>query len=194
MTMLMNKTDHSGFFPEITAFDGCRLGANTSNLDDQLRLRTIAETVHMGINATTGLASDFLNQFNEVSMVLNMISDNEDMLEDIECWQPRSYVEHFRASCFKDLDLILEAYGLCPDATRVEFDRDTEQLGTFIIERLNNIATSYTDIGERAEAYGRLAAEIDARVDMLSSLIHPTSVRPTSAGVSTIFALHRANL
>ena len=50
------------------------------------------------INETSLLATDYLNHFNEVVMLLELIPDMPDMLEEVEEWKPATYIEHFAAS------------------------------------------------------------------------------------------------
>ena len=77
------------------------------------------------INPTTGLATDYLNHFNEAIMLLEMIPDMPECAEDFLGWQPLSYCEHFTASNFKARDLAIEAYGSADAALRAEFDNVT---------------------------------------------------------------------
>src|ERR1700745_1881566 len=62
------------------------------------------------INPRTGLATDYLNHFNEAVMLLEMIPDIPECAEDFLVWSPLSYAEHFWASNFKARDLAIEAY------------------------------------------------------------------------------------
>ena len=62
------------------------------------------------INPRTGLATDYLNHFNEAIMLLEMIPDMPECAEDFLTWRPLSYAEHFTASNFKARDLAIEAY------------------------------------------------------------------------------------
>jgi hypothetical protein len=57
------------------------------------------------INPRTGLATDYLNHFNEAIMLLEMIPDIPECFEDFLDWQPMSYREHFAASGFKAKNL-----------------------------------------------------------------------------------------
>jgi hypothetical protein len=74
------------------------------------------------INPRTGLATDYLNHFNEAIMLLEMIPDMPECAEDFLDWQPLSYAEHFTASNFKARDLAIEAYEGADASTRAEFD------------------------------------------------------------------------
>ena len=74
------------------------------------------------INPRTGLATDYLNHFNEAVMLLEMVPDMPECAEDFLTWSPLSYAEHFTASNFKARDLAIEAYELADPKIRTEFD------------------------------------------------------------------------
>jgi len=80
------------------------------------------------INPRTGLATDYLNHFNEAVMLLEMIPDMPECAEDFLGWQPRSYREHFTASNFKARDLAIEAYESADAIIRAEFDNITSAM------------------------------------------------------------------
>ena len=77
------------------------------------------------INPRTGLATDYLNHFNEAIMLLEMIPDIPECAEDFLGWHPLSYAEHFTASHFKARDLAIEAYDSADPNVRAEFDNIT---------------------------------------------------------------------
>src|SRR4029079_11210029 len=72
------------------------------------------------INPRTGLATDYLNHFNEAIMMLEMIPDIPECAEDFLLWYPLSYREHFMASHFKARDLAIEAYESADAGIRAE--------------------------------------------------------------------------
>ena len=75
------------------------------------------------INPRTGLATDYLNHFNEAVMLLEMIPDIPECVDDFLEWHPLSYAEHFTASNFKARDLAISAYESADPAIRAEFDQ-----------------------------------------------------------------------
>ena len=77
------------------------------------------------INPRTGLATDYLNHFNEAIMLLEMIPDIPDCADDFLEWRPLSYAEHFTASNFKARDLAISAYEAADPAIRGEFEHIT---------------------------------------------------------------------
>jgi hypothetical protein len=82
------------------------------------------------INPRTGLATDYLNHFNEAIMLLEMVPDMPECAEDFLTWTPLTYAEHFWASNFKARDLAIEAYELSDAKT--EFDNITASMTSIL--------------------------------------------------------------
>src|SRR5437879_182737 len=85
------------------------------------------------INPRTGLATDYLNHFNEAIMLLEMIPDIPECAEDFLAWRPLSYSEHFTASNFKARDLAISAYDAADVGLRAEFDNITGTMTSILI-------------------------------------------------------------
>jgi len=96
-----------------------------TGLDEATRAATLKAA---NINPRTGLATDYLNHFNEAIMLLEMIPDIPECATDFLEWRPLSYAEHFVASNFKARDLAIEAYECAEPELRAEFDHMTETL------------------------------------------------------------------
>ena len=62
------------------------------------------------INPKTGLATDYLNHFNEAIMLLDLLPQMPECIVELIGWEPLTYEEHFHASNFKDRDLAVAAY------------------------------------------------------------------------------------
>jgi len=86
------------------------------------------------INPQTGLATDYLNHFNEAIMLLEMIPDMAECAEDFLAWTPLSYAEHFTASNFKAKELAISAYESADPDIRAEFDQMTETMTSILNE------------------------------------------------------------
>lgn len=84
------------------------------------------------INPRTGLATDYLNHFNEAVMLLEMIPDMPECAEDFLGWKPLTYAEHFTASNFKARDLAIEAYDAADGRIRAEFDNITAAITSIL--------------------------------------------------------------
>src|ERR1700760_4055969 len=84
------------------------------------------------INPRTGLATDYLNHFNEAIMLLEMVPDMPECAEDFLTWCPLSYCEHFMASNFKARDLAISAYESADLDIRAEFEQITDTMTSIL--------------------------------------------------------------
>jgi len=100
-----------------------------SGLDEQSRIALLRAA---NINPRTGLATDYLNHFNEAIMLLEMIPDMPECAEDFLSWRPLSYAEHFTASNFKARDLAIAAYEAANAGIRAEFDDVTSAMTSIL--------------------------------------------------------------
>jgi hypothetical protein len=103
--------------------------APPAGLDGETRA---AELRAANINPRTGLATDYLNHFNEAIMLLEMIPDIPECADDFLEWHPLSYAEHFTASNFKARDLAISAYEQADPAIRAEFDQLTSTMTSIL--------------------------------------------------------------
>jgi hypothetical protein len=87
-------------------------GANPA---EETRAQRLARA---NINPATGLATDYLNHFNEAIMLLEMAVVSPECAEDLLAWKPVSYREHFAASRFRERMVAIEAYDAAHPAVR----------------------------------------------------------------------------
>jgi hypothetical protein len=113
--------------------------------------------VHANINPTTGLATDYLNHFNEAIMLLEMLSAMPECVEDFLAWHPMTYCEHFAASSFRERELAMQAYEVADPAARRQMDE--------LADTMNGILTATRDalqLSLSPRAAGTLAAQAAA--------------------------------
>ncbi len=111
--------------------------------DDSLKLtRTIQKLVKgTNINEDTLLATDYLNHFNEVIMLLELVPDMPECLDDVKEWQPKTYAEHFADSTFSDKKLAVLAYENAPSECREPFDQTTLEINEKVKQGIVEIET-----------------------------------------------------
>jgi hypothetical protein len=142
-----------------------------------------ARLLAANINPRTGLATDYLNHFNEAIMLLEMIPDMPECAQDFLDWQPLSYREHFSASSFSARDLAIEAYD-CADADiRTEFDNITGAM----ISILSAVALAMRD-ATQDKTRATLAEQATGWVKPLAALAGGIINGGTEADVDYIMA------
>ncbi len=123
------------------------------------------------INPDTGLATDYLNHFNEVVMLMEMLPDMPDCAEDVLDWEPVDYCDHFLQSGFKDKDLAVQAYAAAPHAVRAHLETLILQINAEVLEAQEALRDTVDD--ETCARIARLATdEIKPLIGAASGAIH----------------------
>lgn len=141
------------------------------------------------INPRTGLATDYLNHFNEVVMLLEMLPDMPDCVEDVLGWAPLDYVGHFQRSSFAEKRLAIEAYAAVDRAVRAHL----ETIVAAIDEAVADIQALLREEGAAACAQAARRATDDIRplIAAANGAIHGGAEAAESddvqAGVDALF-------
>lgn len=80
------------------------------------------------IDPNTLLSSDYLNHFNELVMLLDLVADMPDMADAALEWTPRCYAEHFAASGLSHAALAIAAYDQAPEAAREALEETVSEI------------------------------------------------------------------
>jgi hypothetical protein len=113
-----------------------------TSLEDEARAVRLQAA---NINPRTGLATDYLNHFNEAIMLLEMIPDMPECAQEFIEWQPRSYREHFAASNFSARELAIAAYDSANPDIRTEFDNITGAISSILLAVSNAMREVHQD-------------------------------------------------
>ncbi len=129
------------------------------------------ELLAANVNPVTGLATDYLNLFNEAIMLFEMGLDMPDMAEELADWKPRDYVEHFDKSGFEMRDVVISAYHHAPADSRCAFDETCENALAVFDSSINILLSSnledpeaQADLRNRLEEMKGLVIEMDSHI------------------------------
>lgn len=95
--------------------------------------RAAARLAAANINPATGLATDYLNRFNEAIMLLEILPSVPEFRDDFLRWQPVSYREHFAASRLEMRDAAIAAYDHADPCLRADLEALTDVM-TAVLE------------------------------------------------------------
>ena len=142
--------------------DNCPLNSSSPTSRTGVDAETLARA---NINPVTGLATDYLNHFNEAIMLLEMLPMTPDCKEDFLTWRPMSYPEHFAASNFKHRDLAIAAYEVADPLFRRQLDEIADQMNRILMEAQEGLkgALSHHTIRILAEATAHWLRPLVAR-------------------------------
>ncbi|MTJ83979.1 MAG: hypothetical protein F8N37_23585 [Telmatospirillum sp.] len=149
--------------------------------EEETQFRVYSEKVAgTNINPQTLLATDYLNHFNEIVMMLEMIPDMVECLEDAQAWQPKSYQDHFRDSQFRDKELAVEAYEHVPGHFRKAFEDVIGEMNGLIAQSVVRIAERIEDgagSDELREICSGSSRGLQKLMDVASAIIHGSVTR-----------------
>jgi hypothetical protein len=111
------------------------------------------------INPKTGLATDYLNHFNEAIMLLDLLPEMPECIVELIGWEPLSYEEHFAASHFKGKELAITAYAVAEPIARVRLDELADTMNALLVATCETFQRRSS-----LEAANALAAETAARL------------------------------
>ena len=94
---------------------------------DRMRL------IDANINPVTGLATDYLNHFNEAIMMLELAPQMPECVDDFCAWRPLSYCAHFAVSSFRERDLAIAAYTNADPALRQRLDQLADGMNAILL-------------------------------------------------------------
>jgi len=130
-----------------------------------------AHTEGTNVNPVTLLTTDYLNHFNEIIMLLELVpSAPSQFSAEISDWQHESYEEHFTHSGFRDKELAIVGYRNAPEDVRRAFDSSVADLEQEIVMLLQQVQTKIGD----GDTEG-LAKLCDEGIPRLQDLIQITA-------------------
>ena len=126
------------------------------------------------INSQTLLATDYINHFIEVHMLMNMLPTMPVCINDIRAWVPKSYQEHFKDSVFAEKDLAIEAYEHSPDEYRLPFEDVVTHMNDHILRTVSRIEPQLANenLGALQKIVDNYTPKMLEMIDKCSSIIN----------------------
>lgn len=130
-----------------------------------------AHTEGTNVNSSTLLTTDYLNHFNEIIMLLELVpSAPSQFAAELAEWQHETYEEHFTHSGFRDKELAIAGYRNAPEDVRRAFDSSVADLEQEMVLLLQKVQ-SHIDSGDTTG----LSKLCDQAVPHLQSLVQTTA-------------------
>src|SRR5258708_980380 len=123
------------------------------------------------INPSTGLATDYLNHFNEAIMLLDLVSSVPDCLPDLMAWGPMSYQDHFAGSRFKDRELAVAAYKAADPVAKADLEQLTDAMTGILLATRDAMMMDGCAV-ETTEEASKAAAQLRALVAQAGAVIN----------------------
>lgn len=125
-----------------------------------------AHTDGTNVNPETLLTTDYLNHFNEIIMLLELVpTAPSQFASELSEWEHESYEEHFTHSGFRDKELAIVCYRNAPEDIRRAFDSSVADLEQEMVMLLQQVQ-SKIDNGDN-EGLSMLCTEAVPRLQDL---------------------------
>lgn len=123
------------------------------------------------VNGQTLLAANFLNQFQELVMLLEALAIQPDRFSgDLQSWRPESYEEHFASSDLRDKALAIAAYRRAPEAVRAKFDAAVARLQGEALRLVASVGNALGGTGDVKLACDRATARLRKLIEEANTI------------------------
>jgi hypothetical protein len=124
------------------------------------------------IMPATGLATDYLNVFNEAIMLFGLLPDMPDMIEELQLWQPLTYKQHFERTGFAAKELAILAHENADPLVKQPFDELSEATGLLLADAIVQAKLLLGTSDKLAEFVRQTNPRLQASIEMLDGMIH----------------------
>jgi hypothetical protein len=134
-----------------------------------------AHTDGTNVNKKTLLATDYLNHFNEVITLLELLpTAPAELAAELANWRHETYEEHFHHSGFRDKALAIAGYRHAPIEFRQAFDRVSEDMSSDLTALLRKVQSGVEsqDINAVTMLCMEAVPALQAKLEILSSIVN----------------------
>ncbi len=100
------------------------------------------------INPATGLATDYLNHYNEIAMTIANLDVLPEMREAVLGWRPVGYPAHFVRTRYSDQGLAIAGYIAAPRDVKARFLAARDELDARLAALQQRLATGEGDAAD----------------------------------------------
>ncbi len=148
--------------------------AQYNDLENYTNNQEVAQALSaINVNLSTGFATNYLNHYVEILLLLEMLPSMPECLEDIGLWEPMDYVEHVRLSGLPQSELVIEAFEHSDTKRKDTLADVTNEVDTEVLRYINQ-AQKAVAVGddEQTAAIAREAKEVlTPMLEKISSVI-----------------------
>lgn len=135
----------------------------------------------------TGLATDYLNVFNEAVMLFGLLPNMPDLIDELLVWEPLTYEQHFGRSGFQAKDLAILAYQNAAPDVKVPFDRLSQEtcilLQKAILEAQHLMATN----GDVSDFVAETTFALQSAIIILDGMVHGEQTGGAQDDIDALF-------
>jgi hypothetical protein len=139
------------------------------------------------INPKTGLATDYLNVFNEAVMLFGLLAEMPDMLDELKHWEPLTYEEHFARSGFQAKELAVSAYRHSDPTVKEPFDRLSAELSKLLKDAITQVEAAILQGEDISDFVSESSFGLRSAIMMLDSMVHGGDMGGAQDDIDALF-------
>ena len=148
-----------------------------------------AALVAANVNPVSGLATDYLNHFNEPIMLMTLAGSDPTILDEISGWRPLSYTAHFAKTGHSGADTVIAAYKSLSADDRSAFEAEADALCAALLAAIDDL-TEALSCGENVGEIAMIVAQsLQEQVAALGARINGGAAEPTPDAQDAVDAL-----
>ena len=136
---------------------------------------------------TTGLATDYLNVFNEAIMLFGLLPEMPDMLDELRVWRPLTYTQHFTRSGFGAKELAILAYENADPTVKAPFDALSLETANFLAVSIREAQELVADPVQLAAFVRQTNPALKVMIETLDGMIHGGHVGGAQDDIDALF-------
>lgn len=148
--------------------------AQYNDLENYTNNQEVAQALSaINVNLSTGFATNYLNHYVEILLLLEMLPSMPECVEDIDLWQPINYADHVRQSGLPKSELVLEAFEHSDAKRREALDDVINEVDNEVLRYIEQAKKAVTlDDKEQTSAISLEAKEVlTPMLEKISSVI-----------------------
>lgn len=139
------------------------------------------------IMPATGLATDYLNVFNEAVMLFGLLSDMPDMIEELRNWEPLTYEQHFARSGFQAKDLAILAYQNADPSIKGPFDALSQETCALLQDAISQAEHLIQQGAPLDDFIAETTMALQASIMMLDGMVHGGAAGGAQDDIDALF-------
>lgn len=156
---------------------------NNQNLNEMLSDQKVYQTlIDNNVNLVSGLATNYLNHYVEILLLIEMLPDMRECFDEIRRWKPITYRDHVIKSRLPNNEIVLKAYDVVDEERRQKLADIANEANAALTNFIDRAGTA-VDLND-SDLLKEIAAEakeyLTPTIERMTGVITPSakSTRP----------------
>lgn len=150
----------------------------TQTLNDLASDKHLYQTlVDNNVNLVSGLATNYLNHYIEILLLLEILPDMPECFEDVLRWKPMSYKTHVMQSGLPNNDIVLRAYAVVDEDRRNRLAMVADEANALldVLMARAGVSIDRNDVSALKEVAHEAKERLSPLIERMTGIITPSA-------------------